>query len=199
MVVNMDVGIINAVNQPILNPLTYSWLGRTDAPVIFGQVGNFNRQQTQILLAQLAYSASLWNTKLYNNQNYTAGKYQVNSLVLANYGYINTQFFNIHGANSLSYATSWTGQDGIGDLLQFLTNSGIQDRLAFNYMSDNYNALVDAGAVTDNDTLDVQAGMLFVAHLLGPAGAFAWRTSGATSATPGGYYNAGRYAITVLA
>jgi hypothetical protein len=197
MVVNMDNGIINATNQPILNPLTASWLGRADAPIINSQVGNFNKAQTQIIFAQLAYTASQWNPKLFTNQ--LAGKYQVNSTVLTNYGYLNTQFVALHGTNSLSYSTAWTGQNNITDLLQFLSNPVLQDQLALTYMTDNYNELVSLGAITDSDSNDVQAGMLFVAHLLGPMAAQTWRTMGNASSTVGGYYNAGRYAITVLA
>lgn len=196
---NMDIGILNASNQSITNPLTYSWLGRADAPIALGQVGNFNRQQTQILVSQLAYTCSQWNPKLYNSQTYTAGRYQFTSAVLATYGYINNKFFATHGANSLSFSTAWTGSNGITDVLQFLSNSSIQDRLALLYLQDNFTALDSIGAITTNDALDVQAGMLFVAHLLGPQAALTWRVSGSSSNIPAGYYNAGRYAISVLA
>lgn len=204
-----NAGITNATGQTFTTTLTYSWLGRADAPMVPGTIGNFNTPQTKALLAQLAYTASKWNPTLFNSTAYLAGRYQFNSSVLSQYGYLNQQFYQTHGASSMTYTVAWVGQNLITNLLQFLSNVKIQDRLAFNYMSDNYTAMVASGAIQPTDDLPTVAGMLSVAHLVGPGalptgqnpqgtGAYQWRNFGTGGQPVNNYFNSGRYAISVL-
>lgn len=197
----IDLGIKNSIGQSVVNPIMSSWLSRADAPVAPVAVTGFSIKQTNAMLAQLAYTASQWNPKLYNGTAYTAGRYQFTSDVLANYNYINQQFYQSHGASAMTYTVAWTGVDSMSDLIKFLGTVKIQDRLAAIYMQDNYDTMLTNGTISLDDDLPTIAGMLFVAQLLG-LNANQWRIYGTgvgpNNINPISYFNAGRYAISVL-
>lgn len=205
----MDLGLLNAENYAIANPLPSSWLGKLDAPVAPFGFGPFTTPQAKLLLSQLAYTCSYWDNKTYNLSTYTVGRYSITSSILSSYGYLNPQFTTAHGNSSMTYSVAWTGRDGITDLVQFLSNTRVQDRLAYQLLIDNYNNLVANQTIQDTDDSSVVAGLLFVSHLIGAGtgpskqslqgtGAYQWRKFGSTNGDTYTYYNAGRYAISVL-
>ena len=95
----------------------------------------------------------------------------------------------------------------VNSINQFLSSTIAQEHLAYQRLVDLYITSKDAGTITDNDTAETVAGMIYVSWTLGVGnsstlsnpqgtGAWAWRFNnigaGATS------FNSGRYALAVL-
>ena len=205
----MELGILGAGGRPVTNTVPVSWIGRPNSPVYYGSMGNFSPVQLTSIMYQLAYISSKWDEKKYDLENYTVGKYAITSSLLVDYGYINSRFFKDHGPSSMTYAVAWTNKDNIGDLIQFLTNPTLQDKLVSQSLKNNYDVMMANGTISDSDSLAIVSGMLYVSHQIGTGtgptsanpdgtGAHYWRWHGSTNNSTYDYFNAGRYAIDVL-
>jgi hypothetical protein len=79
----------------------------------------------------------------------------------------------------------------------------LQESIMYTQLTENYNVLLRNTGVKTGDTPGTIMGMLFVAHVLGPAKAKQWRETGVGQAedgtSAGDYYSLGKYAGDVLA
>jgi hypothetical protein len=219
----MDAGILAAGRTAVSNPLPNSWLGRADAPIAppTWTTGNnaLTSKQIRNLLAQIAYDQSAWNYALIGNNN-RLGRYQFDTTVLEQYGLLATGSNAAYGSGCVNYRNCWRQTTvknatnsyanylyNITNLNGFLTSTAAQEHLAYQRLLDLNYQLSLINAVTEQDSVDMLAGMMYVGWILGVGtsannttltgtGAYAWRYhnigAGAT------YYNAGRYAVTVL-
>lgn len=213
----MDAGIQQATRTAPRDPLPVAWLGRADAPVPcpdWAVIAQLSATQLRNLLAQIAYTASVWDYKKIGSNN-ELGRYQVTPQTLETYGYLTAGATASYGTDSVNYQHVWRAFSNtyadylidIGNMTEFLNNTTAQEFLSYQRLTDLYNACVKIGAIKTNDTADVVAGMLYVSWELGvgtPAninnssgsGAYAWRYfnvgAGAT------YYASGRYSVTIL-
>jgi len=219
----MDAGILAASRVAVANPLPNSWLGRADAPIAppAWATGNNALTSAQIrnLLAQIAYDQSAWNYALIGDDN-ELGRYQFETTILEQYGLLAPGSNTAYGSGCVNYRNCWrqtavknatnsyaTYLYNITNLNGFLTSPAAQEHLAYQRLLDLNYQLGLINAITDQDTADVVAGMIYVAWGLGAGssahstlpigtGAYAWRYHNIGAGQI--YYNAGRYAVTVL-
>ena len=219
----MDIGIAQAIGQEILTPLPPAWLGRADAPAIppaWANIGPLSNTQIQALLGQIAYDISVWDYNKIGTDD-QLGRYQITAAKLEEYGLLAVHSTEFHGTDAVNYKSSWRPvylQSTVNSYANyfynadsqnaFLTNITIQEHLAYQLLVDYFKELLQVSAIALTDSVDVIAGMMYVAWTLGAGqqptgrypygtGAYAWRYfnqgSGAAS------FNGGRYAIQVLA
>jgi hypothetical protein len=190
---------LNAVNKPCPKNL----MNAASNPNPPGGVGNLSTIETKALMTQVAFKES--------NLNYSAteikrgnylGKYQIGSAVLVDQGYIKPDAYKKYGTAAVQYPSSWTGKNNITSKEAFLSNTGVQENTMYTLLNSNYQTMVKTGAIKPTDNKETVSGMLSTAHLLGAGGATTWRKTGLgqdTNDTTGTqYFNAGRYANTVL-
>jgi hypothetical protein len=135
------------------------------------------------------------------------GKYQFRTDVLVNRGYIKEDWYKKFGQTGVSGTVqlpgAWTKKDGISNLTEFLLGEQLQESIMYSQLTENYNILLRNIGIKTGDTPGTIMGMLFVAHVLGPATARTWRDSGVgqtDDGTPAGdFYSLGKYAGDVLA
>jgi hypothetical protein len=209
----MDTGVALARQSSVQHPLPITWLGRPTAPDVRQPLAPFNLAQTKAILAEIAYVASKWTLSQYNTATNRLGAYAASADMLAQYGYLNAGFFKTYKDTAVNYAYAWTGKEGVMSQDAFLQNNSAQTQLAQWYMTNNYADLLANGAISVDDDLQTQAGMLVVAHFLGAGsakssanaygtGAWNWRFygTGAYNNIAGAeLFNCGAYAIVVLA
>lgn len=211
-----------AAGIPVPNPLPISWLGRLDAPPRppnWAKIGNFTTAQIQNLLAQIAYDISGWDYSKIGVSN-QLGRYQFTTQQLETYGLLATGANQAYGTDSVNYRNCWqpmvynTGVNNyenyfynVKSLSEFLATTMAQEHLAYQYFVDLYTGCVDAGVILPEDSIDVVAGLVYVAWTLGVGtnptvpnpngtGAWAWRYNNVGSGINS--YNSGRYSIYVL-
>ena len=95
------------------------------------------------------------------------GRYQFGAPVLQDMGYIRPGT----SSRKLNLDSSWLGRDDIDSRDAFLQNREVQDALFLRYSRYNYKRILSNRSITKEDMPARVAGMLAVAHLLGPAGA----------------------------
>jgi len=159
-------------------------------------------------MSQMAYSESRfdYNIREAANGNYL-GRYQLGSAAFTDLKYMKLDYYNQYRTKAVRYADAWYGKDDINKDTDYLASKTTQEKVMFDLMTMNYNALtkrVDGKyGISSDDDLCTVAGMLCVAHLLGASGARKWRytaAGGDANGTDGAtYYNRGRYAIDILA
>lgn len=198
-----DPGPKDAAGQGVTNPVNKAFMTRSDAPSPSDGIGTLTPIQVKALLQQTGWSESGCKYDVTNQLNY-CGKYQLGAAALADLGYIKLDAYRLYGGNkAINYTSSWTGKDGIGSKDEFLSNAAVQEKVMLALLKMNYNNLVRNGGIKEGDDQCTIAGMLSVAHLLGPAGAKKWRESAggsdANGMTGSKYFNRGRYAVDVLA
>ena len=218
----MDLGPLNALGVPVPAPLPISWLGRSDAPAAapaWATVGTFSGKQLNYLQAQIGYDQSRWDyTKI--GANHQLGRYQFTAGFLESYGLLAQGSTAAYGIDAVNFNQCWqptyinTGANAYQTYfynatsqLSFLSTPIMQDHLAYQSMVDLYVALTNVNAIQSADSVDVAAGMIYVAWQLGVGGppdnassigtgAWGWRYRNLGNGAD--FYNAGRYAITAL-
>jgi hypothetical protein len=213
----MDTGIQQASRLAPVSPLPVSWLGRADVPTAcpaWSTVTQLSAIQQRNLLAQISYFVSAWDYKKIGTNN-KLGRYQVSTQNLENYGLLAVGSNASYGTDCVNYQHCWQSPIdtyaeylvGVENLGSFLKNTSAQDSLSYYRLSDLYNRSIKLGIIKTNDSADVVAGMLYVAWELGVGtatttsepygtGAYAWRYFNVGNGAS--YYNAGRYAVSVL-
>ncbi len=207
----MDTGLQLAIGQPITNPLPVSWISRADAPLSppsWASIGALTSKQIQNLLSQIAYDLSAWDYAKIGTNN-ELGRYQFSTQELETYGLLEFGSNQAYSTDSVNYVHCWTPTTvnnginnyqnyfyNISSLYSFLSTAVAQEHLAYQKIVDLYKSLVANGGITVGDTVDVVAGMVYVAWTLGADSAYLWRTTGAGAGVNS--YNSGRYAVTVL-
>lgn len=205
----MEAGFLQAQSKIIVNSLPISWLGRADAPQTlpsWATIGHLTSVEVQNLLAEIGYDQSQWNYNLIGSNN-ELGKYQFSTELLEKYGLLAKGSNNAYGTDCVNYRRCWQqvtlrGSNSYSNFLynctslqSFLTTTISQEHLAYQVIYDTYTRLVNIGAILESDTNDVVAGMIYVGWIYGDA-SLEWRQFGVQDAAR--YYNAGRYAISVL-
>lgn len=202
----LDPGPSSAIGKPLKTKLSISKFKEQPTPI--GGIGPLSVSEVRAVMGQLGWKESTWNYAALNSFGY-AGKYQFGAAALVDRGYIRREYFNQYKNAALTVDLAWTGKNGINNRAAWLANTQIQEQVMYEQLRENYNRMVQNGGIKVGDDKCCIAGMLCVAHLLGPnkgtdrPGALGWRLSGVgTDANGTGgseYYNYGRYAIDVLA
>lgn len=162
-------------------------------------VGNLSGDQLTAYFAQIGKSESGGNYQAVNSIGYV-GKYQFGYPALIDAGYVKS---SCKSNAQLKNPNNWVGKNGIDSLDTWLANPGEQESAMCEYTKRNYTTMCKIGAVDKAQPPEDIAGMLAVAHLLGPGGAKNYRNGqnsadayGTTGAT---YFNKGKYAVAQLA
>lgn len=125
----------------------------------------------------------------------SVGKYQLTHQDLIDLGYVKS---SVTGNDQLSDPNSWTGKEGIESLDGYYASPSIQESMMTEMSGRNYNAMLANGSITATDDAETVAGMLSVAHELGPDAAATWRETGSGSGATDAF-QAGKYAVAVMA
>lgn len=147
-------GITTAALTPLINSAPRTLLDDAEAPFgatiskINDNIPTLTKFETKCLMIQLAYMESSNNKQLVTGTRY--GKYQITEYILKKYGYLDD--------------SGWTGLDGIDEQSLFLDNTSIQDKVVSQFLEENYIKLIRAGAIREQDTKDIVAGMLAVSY-----------------------------------
>ncbi len=207
----LDSGPQTAKNQTL--PLNYqvqkSVLVSTATPEPPGGIGRLSRLHVKAIMIMIAQAASGNLYNLITASNFV-GKYQLSATTLSELGYIKPEYVVAYGSQTVKRQDAWTGKDAVNSLETWFRSTGVQESTMFNFLEKNYIAMQNSGAIKEDDNLCTLAGMLCVAHILGPdsgtelaPGAKRWRTTGGGKDINGNYASTyfllGRYAIDVLA
>jgi putative chitinase len=162
-------------------------------------------KQVKALMVEIGYAESGLDYTKNNTSLDRIGRYQINGQLLKDYGYV-TDAEDIHNVDK------WVGKDGITNIIDWLNNHAVQEKVMDQILHDYYSELSNRRGITFGDDACMVAGMLSVAYFLrdnhgffegGPTtNAARWRTQGSQTNKQGtpAYvaYNQGRYAIDVL-
>jgi len=187
----------NAQSTGIKNPATVQDL--RNQPKCDCSVGNLTSDQLTAYFATIGKSESGGNYNTTNSIGFV-GKYQFGYGALVDGGYVKS---SCKSNAQLQNPNNWVGKNGLNSVQDWLNNGPEQESAMCAYTKRNYNSMVKIGAITtDLDPAGV-AGMLAVAHLLGPGGAKKYRngqnSADAYGTTGSTYFNKGQYAVAVLA
>jgi len=174
-----------------------------------GGVGRLNQLRTKAVMTVISKTVSGFSYTFVSGAQ-QAGKYQFDSDALTSLGYIKPDYYALYGRDTITKDGAWTGLDGVGNLQAWSRSIGIQEKAMYRRLIRHYETMNNNGAIKSTDNLCTIAGMLCVAHILGPGvgtekdpGAKRWRETGGgqnINGFTGTYFFAlGRYAIDVLA
>lgn len=218
----MDAGIKSSQGREIATPLPQSWLGRPTAPPntpSWARISTFSAKQLRCLVGQIGYDQSQWDYSKVgvNNQ---LGRYQFNTELLEAYGLLASGSNLMYGTDCVNYLKNWspaynsTGSNSYQNYFHntkslggFLSSIVAQEHLAYQHIVDLYLSCIEIGTISEDDPIDVKAGMIYVAWTVGVgavpsttypsgSGTWAWRYFNVGEASNS--FNSGRYAITVL-
>jgi hypothetical protein len=145
-------GISNAYKFPSLNLASRSALLGENVPYgalltkVKDTIPVLSRFEMRCIMIQLSYMESQNNNLLVSGNYY--GRYQVSEFILKKYGYKND--------------VDWTGIDGVDTQELFLSSIGLQDKIMVRFLEESYVSLIRGGAIQDNDSTEIVAGMLAV-------------------------------------
>jgi len=174
-----------------------------------GGVGRLNLLRTKAVMTVIGKAVSGFSYSFVSGAQ-QVGKYQLDADFLTSLGYIKPDYYALYGRDAVTQTAAWTGLDGVTSLQTWTISSGIQEKAMHKLLTRNYEAMSNNGSIKTLDNLCTIAGMLCVAHILGPGigteknpGAKRWRETGGgqnVNGFTGTYFFAlGRYAIDVLA
>lgn len=182
---------------------------RSDAATAVS-VGTLNELEGKALKTQIAKTESNFKYGVENEFGYL-GRYQFGAAALVDRGFITRGAYEQYGGskggnNALDDPKAWAGpealKNGIRSKEDFLANASVQEQVMDAHLKANYQTAVKIGAIKPGDDNATKAGILQTSHLLGPAGAKKWRSSGGGSDAYGttgtDYFNYGSYAINRL-
>jgi hypothetical protein len=191
-----DPGPLAASQIGLYNPVDASIMKTPEVQQSLEGIGGLTPQQTTGLKAQLAKNES---DNDYKSETIGGllGKYKFKAAMLADQGYVKTDAVTAQGDKAVKIPANWTGKDSISSKDDFLNSPAIQEKVIDQMLKINHKILLRIGGIKDNDGPRTQAGMLAVAHLLGPEAAKNWReTDDIQDARQ--YYNIGSYGVEVL-
>ena len=208
---SQDPGIQSAAGKAVQSPAPITVLqSMQNTPVEIapaGKVPGLLGSQVKALMAEIAYAESNIDAGKYNAALGRAGKYQINGLLLKEFGYVSD-------SANISNPAIWVGKDGVKSLQDWLANDGLQDKLMQEILQQYYKTMTTNRAIQLGDDVCTVGGMLSVAYFFrdftagfttgNPTSqAKFWREQGTQAnkqGVPGHVaYNQGRYAIDVLA
>lgn len=206
----LDPGPQVAKNQGLLpsQQVPKSFLFSVNNPDPPSGIGRLNRLHIKALMTVVGKTASGF---VYNciGPTLQVGKYQLSSKILTNLNYLKPDYYDLYRESTINYPGAWTGKDGIYNLNAWFLSTGVQEKTMFQLLSSNYMLMEANGGIKEDDNLCTIAGMLCVAHILGPdqgtdqrPGAVKWRQTGGgqdiNGNTGGLYFSLGRYAVDIL-
>jgi len=188
----------NTGGTVIKNPATATDL--RNQPKCDCSVGNLTSDQLTAYYTTIGKSESGGKYDVVNSIGFV-GKYQFGYPALIDGGYVSK---TCKSNAQLKNPNMWSpNKNGIDSLTAWLANGPEQEAAMCAYTKRNYTAMVKIGAVTSDQSPADVAGMLAVAHLLGPGGAKNYRNgqsgSDAYGTTGADYFAKGQYAVAVLA
>ena len=184
-------GSVDATKDTTAAPLTNTATVKDirNAPPASEAVGSLSKDQTTALLAQLSKGNDYTTT----GEDGALGKYQADFKTLQAAGYIKS---TATSNADLQNPNMWTNKGGINNAGAWLANTSEQENVMLSTTKQNYTTLLASGAITSEQTPDAVAGMMSVAHKLGPDAAKTFREGSGPGAE---YFNQGKFAISVLA
>jgi len=201
-----DPGPKLAATQQPTKLMPKELLNRDDIPNPSGAIGPLTQFQVKCLMAQLAYAESNFNYAQVDSTNTYLGRYQIGAYAFQDIKYVKPEYVTKYTTEAVRYPDAWYGTDNIKSAEDFLAAKGVQEKVMFTLLKQNYDALIKKSnekyGIDPLDDLCTVAGMLAVSLLLGPGGARTWRLTGGgdnRAVSAAAYYNRGRYAIDVLA
>ena len=208
----IDPGPESAKGKPVDNPAPPESMTRADtatpSAVDSGgtDIPGLSATQMKALMVQIGYAESSLDYNKVNTDKKQIGRYQINGTILKEYGYVTDE-------NNILTSSSWTGKDGISSHQDWLTNTGTQETVMEQFLSDVYVKLCANRGIKAKDDICTAAGMMSVAYFFrASASSFFissphekaryWREQGTQTNESGvsavAPYNWGRYAIDVL-
>ena len=151
-----NLGPEQSRNQPFSQGATRDLLTAVDAPIgaptpkVKSTIPQLRESDIKSLMIQIAFMETAGDST-YNTPP-RIGKYAVHNKTLINYGY------------KFSNGAAYTGKDGVTTETEFTFDTNVQDRIMEKFLLNQYQACIKAGAIKDNDTKEVVAGMLAVAY-----------------------------------
>jgi hypothetical protein len=222
-----DIGIKGAAGQTVVKQAPAEFMKKADAPspdiTLEGRgtpgeanaIPGLTTLQIRALAVQMSFAESDSNPQF--KSTFRIGRYGVNAVVLAEYGFIKPDYMRKYGQNAINQPNSWTGKGGITTTDNFLGNPAAQDECMFGFIRDAYKKLTTSSprGIDFGDSICVAAGMVNVAYFFREQtqtfgsdinamvlAAANWRKTGIgkdnAGTTPVNSYNQGRYAIDVL-
>jgi hypothetical protein len=151
-----NLGPEQARNQPFSQGATRDLLTAADAPIgaptpkVKSTIPQLRESDIKALMVQIAFMETAGDGT-YNTPP-RIGKYAVHNKTLINYGY------------KFSNGAAYTGKDGVTTEIEFTFDTNVQDRIMEKFLLNQYQACIKSGAIKDNDTKEVVAGILAVAY-----------------------------------
>jgi hypothetical protein len=207
----LDPGPQAAKNQGIFfaNQIPKSFLVSYQNPEPLGGINRLNKLHVKAINTVLAKTLSGFSYAFINPNNYT-GKYQLSPKTLIDLGYLKQNYYDQYSSGAVKKEDAWTGKDSITSIDLWFNSSGTQEKAMYTLLRKNYAELSANQGILPDDSICTIAGMLCVAHVLGPGlgtesmpGARRWRATGGGRDINGNqgttFFSLGRYAIDVLA
>lgn len=161
-------------------------------------IGNLSSDQVASLKAAIGQSESGNNPSQGNNGLGYIGQYQFGQAALISTGYVMSGSGNAKDPSTWT----WTGQNGVNSISDFLGNPNAQNSAMNDLMAQNYNTMLHNGTISSSTSSNQVSGLLSAAQLAGAGGATAFAQGRANPSDPFGsstqkYYNLGYHAIRV--
>ncbi len=130
------------------------------------ELGVLDQTQYRALNAGIVVAAESKHQADFVNPNTKAvGKYGHTAKQLERLGFVRQDaFFN----DQLSDPGVWTGKNGMNNLTTYLANENVQDLVNQNLISENYQAMLNNGAIRTKDSSENTMSMLTVAAMTSP-------------------------------
>jgi hypothetical protein len=150
-------GIPALINTPLTNPINQANLVNINSGGLTpNAIGPLSSSQVQGILAQIANLVDQPATVMSDDKG--VGQYGLSCVQLEQAGYVKPGtwqrfIFDPEPMSTvLSAPGTWTGQDGVTSVQEFLDNPGIQTQAQTALLRDGYNGLVSAGVITPTST-----------------------------------------------
>lgn len=200
----LDPGPKKAQKLPVKRPVDKRYMLQFNSFTPPKGIGPLSVEQVKAIMVQMGWSESSFNygAREIARGNYI-GKYQFGAGALTTLGYIKPDYYRSYRNRAVTITEAWRSKDQISSMQDWFNSPGVQERVMYENMVLNYKTMVQTFAIKKGDDICTVAGMICAAHLLGAAGAKAWRRDGigsdANDTTGETYFNMGRYAVDVLA
>ena len=223
-VANDDLGFQACAGKEVTQKAPYETMSTSKVPVNGDLVGKgtpgaknsipgLTAKQQKALIVEIGYAES--GAKVDYKTTDRVGKYAINAVLLAEYGYIKNDYLSKYKLDAINHDAAWTGKDAIRSLDDFLKSATAQDICMVSFVKDAYSKLCSSRGIWFDDSICVAGGMIYVAYFFRDqtqafgsdvnamiTAANNWRKQNVgrdkSDATPHDMYNRGRYAIDLL-
>lgn len=159
-------------------------------------IGNLTQDQTASLKAAIGQNESNNNPLQGNNGYGYIGQYQFGQSALASTGYV----VNGSGAANSPSTWTWTGQNDVNSVSDFLNSPTEQNTAMNGLLTQNYTTMSNNGTISSSTSPQTTAGLLGAAQLAGAGGATNFANgngnpSDAFGSSTQHYYNLGYNAV----